>query len=211
MACTLVFDLGGVVLRWQPAELLRQTLPHRLAAGAAAGQLAAAFFESFRCGGDWAEFDRGVLGTDDVARRIARRLGFADAEVLAVLRAIPEHLQLRADSVELLAELAAAGQRLVFLSNMPAPFVDHAQRQLDSLGYFADGVFSSQVGLVKPDPAIFGVALQRFASRAADCLLLDDNAGNVEAALGQGWQARCFSDAAAARRDLVELGLLPAR
>lgn len=211
MAATIVFDLGGVVLNWQPIELLRQHLPHRLPSAAAAQQLAGSFFEAFRPGSDWAEFDRGTLTIEEVAQRIARRTGLTSDEVIGVMRGIPGHLQLRVDSAALLKELHLAGQRLVYLSNMPEPYIDHVQRQLDTLAVFESGIYSSRVKLVKPLDEIFQLAARQFTAAAADCVFFDDSAANVETARRQGWQAFRFSDAAAARLALVELGVLPAR
>jgi putative hydrolase of the HAD superfamily len=210
MVTTLVFDLGGVVLHWEPAQLLRECLAPRIASDDAAQALAAGFFESFRPGGTWAEFDRGSLSVEAVAERIADAgLGLSTAEVERVLQAVPGHLQLRRDSAALLSELQAAGHRLLYLSNMPASFVDHAQRQLDRLAVFDGGLFSSQVGLVKPESAIFELELRRFGGAASVMFFFDDNIVNVDAAIHQGWQARRFVDAEGARGDLVAAGLLP--
>ncbi|WP_418316753.1 HAD family hydrolase [Piscinibacter sakaiensis] len=212
MATTLVFDLGGVVLHWQPAELLRHCLAQRIDSDEAASVLATSFFESFRPGGAWAEFDRGSLSATEVARRIADGAsGLSHAEVERVMDAIPAHLQLRPDTAALLAELHRAGHRLVYLSNMPATYVDHVQQQLARIdGAFDGGIFSSEVGIVKPESAIFQLAERHFGSAADELLFFDDNPVNVDAAARLGWQARLFVDADGARSDLVEAGLLPA-
>lgn len=208
MAATVVFDLGGVVLNWRPDELLLTNLPDRLQSHDQALVLAADFFESFRPGGAWAEFDRGVLSIDEVAGQIAARTSLPYDAVMAVMHGIPAHLQLRLDTADLLVELRAAGHRLVFLSNMPAPFIEHVQSQLDSLGVFERGIYSSDIKLIKPEDRIFTLALETFACHAADCVFLDDNATNVAAASGAGWQALQFTDAAQARRELLARGLL---
>lgn len=208
MRTTVVFDLGGVVLHWEPARLLLTHLPQRLQTEAQARALAAEFFESFRPGGAWAEFDRGVLGTDEVADRIADRMGLSVDEVRSVMDGIPAHLQVRADTAGLLRELNRAGHRLVYLSNMPAAYIGHVQRELDGLGVFEQGVYSSDVRLVKPDPAVFALAQQRFDCLPASCVFLDDNASNIVAAHRHGWRAARFVDAAQARRDLRGWSLL---
>lgn len=207
MTRTLVCDLGGVLLRWQPAQLLLHHLPHRVADEAAAAALAVAFFETFRPGGDWAEFDRGRLDRQTAAARIAARLGLTEAEVQSVIDGVPAHLRLREEVAALLRELTSAGHRLVYLSNMPRPYVERVRALIDPLA-FAGGLFSSDVGLVKPEPAIYPQALRQFGARAVDCLLLDDNPANVAEALRQGWQACHFSDAQSARDALVGLGWL---
>lgn len=208
MPRTLVFDLGGVVLRWEPAQLLLTHLPQRLPDLAAAERLAAVFFESFRPGSDWAEFDRGVLAVPEVVVRLARRIGLEEAEVSAVMAGIPAHLQLRTDTVALLRELQRSGHRLVYLSNMPTAYRAHAQTQLDGLGCFEAGLYSSEVRMVKPEPGIYREALTRFGALAADCLFFDDSAANVASARQLGWSACRYSDAAAARKDLAAHGLL---
>lgn len=207
---TVVFDLGGVVLHWEPAQLLLTHLPHRLPSEAQARGLAAEFFESFRPGGAWAEFDRGVLDTDAVADRIADRTGLSVDEVRSVMGGIPAHLRVRADTAGLLRELSRAGHRLVYLSNMPAAYIGHVQRELDGLGVFEQGIYSSDVQLVKPDPAIFTIAQQRFDCVPASCVFLDDNEANIVAARCHGWRATRFVDAAQAQRDLVAWSLLAA-
>lgn len=210
MARTLVFDLGGVVLRWQPAELLHQQLPHRAPNKDGARELASRFFESFRPGSDWTEFDRGALTLEQVAPRIASRLQFDLEEVLRVMHAVPAHLQLLDDTAMLLRDLHRAGHRLVYLSNMPAAYVEHAEQQLDGLGVFDTGLYSSRVGMVKPQPRIFAHAEEQFGAKGADCIFFDDSPANVQAAAERGWLARHFSSAAPARADLIELGVLPA-
>ncbi len=203
----IVFDFGGVLLRWRPLALIRQTLPRRAMNDDQARDLAQAVFQSF--GGDWAEFDRGALQVDELVHRISQRTGLGADEVLALVQAVPGELQPLPASVALLPELAQAGHRLFYLSNMPAPYADHIEREHGFLRHFADGIFSARVGLIKPDPAIFQLAQARFGVVAAKTLFLDDHAGNVEAARARGWQALRFEDAPSARQDLVELGLLP--
>lgn len=208
MARTLIFDLGGVVLRWQPADLLHQQLPDRAADLAAGVELASRFFESFRPGSDWAEFDRGALTLEQVAPRIASRLQLGVDEVLRVMHAVPGHLQLLDDTAALLRDLQQAGHRLVFLSNMPPAYVDHVQQQLDRLGVFETGLYSSRIGMVKPQTPIFAHAERQFGATGVDCIFFDDSPTNVRAAAERGWNARHFSNATGARKDLVELGVL---
>ncbi len=82
--------------------------------------------------------------------------------MLRVMQAVPAHLELLDDSVALLHDLHRAGHRLVFLSNMPLAYLDHAQRQLDRLGVFETGLYSSRIGMVKPMPEIFAHAEAMF-------------------------------------------------
>ena len=192
----IVFDFAGVVFHWSPPALLRQTLPQRATDEAATRALMDGLFQGFLPGSDWADFDLGRIEPGALAGRIARRTGIAEPEVHAVIDAIPSHLKAHDDTVALMRRLKRAGHRLFYLSNMPAPYADHLEREHDFFGIFDDGVFSARVQLMKPDPAIFREAARRFGIAPADLLFIDDVAHNVDAARALGWQALHYRGAA---------------
>jgi putative hydrolase of the HAD superfamily len=198
----LVFDFGGVLFHWHPASFLARMWPGRGAGDA----LALAFFENYQ--GAWGEFDQGLITQDEVIARVAARNGWSEAEVRAVVEAVPAELALKQDTAALIEELKAAGHRLFFLSNMPAPLAEHLERSHPLARWFETGVFSSRVKHCKPGRAIFEMAAERFGMAPESLLLLDDHPANVDAARGLGWQAHLFTTAGEARRELVERGLL---
>jgi putative hydrolase of the HAD superfamily len=203
----IVFDFAGVVFGWQPVALLQQVLPRRATDAASAAFWAAQIFQGY--GGDWAEFDRGSVEPDALVARIAGRTGLGADEVQAVVDAVPLALQPVPETVALLDRLRGAGRPLYFLSNMPASYADHLERSHPFLGHFADGVISARVKLIKPEPAIFKLAAQRFGVAPADLFFLDDHAPNVAAAQAAGWRAQQFSDAAQAEQALRDAGWWP--
>lgn len=193
----IVFDFGGVVFNWQPRELLQKALPHLATNDASAHELALAIFQHFTPASDWAAFDLGQVEPDALAERIARRTGLAAADVLAVVHAIPPHLAPQADTVALMGRLKAAGHRLFYLSNMPAPYADHLERTHDFFAWFDDGVFSARVQMMKPEPPIFHEAVRRFGVAPGELFFIDDVAHNIDAARALGWQGVHFQGAAA--------------
>ena len=201
----IVWDFGGVLFRWDPAALIARTLPHRLSDDHGAQHWKHQFFA--RPDGEWVAFDRGTLGMDDVVTGIAQRLAWPQAEVRAVVDAVPDELQPIDGSVRLLQALQQRGHRLHFLSNMPAPLADHLQRRHAFLSLFASGIYSSHLQLVKPEPAIYAHAQQRFGLDPATTLFIDDHPENIEAAQRHGWQAFLFTgpDALAVRLRELEL------
>ncbi|UUX96558.1 HAD family hydrolase [Aquabacterium sp. J223] len=204
---TVVFDLGAVVYRFRPAVLMAQCFPDHASTPELAVEWAQRFFLGF--GGDWGEFDRGTVEVPDLIDRLARRTGLPRDGVLALVeRAVMAELQPLPDTVALIDRLAAAGHRLLFLSNMPKPYAEALERDSPVLRRFEGGVFSSRVGWLKPEPQIFDHMTERFALDGARTVFLDDVLANVEAARRAGWQAVHFSDAAAAQRILVETGWL---
>ena len=203
-----VFDFGRVLFDWQPELLLQRLLPQRAFDVASTAHWVAQVFQSYQ--GDWGDFDRGTVSPADLVPRIATRTGLAPAEVQLVVDAVPLSLQPIPASVGLLQRLRQPGRPMFFLSNMPAPYADHLEQQHAFVRQFDAGVFSGRVQLIKPDPAIFALAAQRFAVPPAELLFLDDHGPNVAAAQAAGWQALQFHDAAQAEQDIRAAGWWPA-
>ncbi len=204
MTPTVVFDFAGVVFGWQPLALLQRLIPRQAVDAASAQHWAGQIFQGYD--GDWAAFDRGTVQPDDLVQRIARRTGLGPADVRAVVDAVPLDLQPLPDTVALIEALHAAGHALFFLSNMPAPYADHLDRQHAFLQRFQDGIYSARVQLVKPERAIFDLAALRFGRAPGELLFFDDVVANVAAAQAAGWQACHFTGAASARQALTTAG-----
>jgi putative hydrolase of the HAD superfamily len=203
-----LFDFGGVVFQWRPSLLMQATLPQHTQDDASTQHLLGVFFQNY--GGAWGAFDRGDLLLDALVPALARQTGLTEAEVQAVVDAIPDHLQPLADTVAWLHELKAAGHRLFFLSNMPAPFADELERRHDFLQLFEGGVFSGRLGLSKPDAAIFHHVLNQFGLTAERTVFLDDFTANIDAARSLGFQAVQFEHRAQAQAELERVGVLGA-
>jgi len=199
-----VFDFGRVVFRWRPEVLLQVAIPSRATDAASTRHWVAQVFQGY--GGDWGDFDRGVVGPGDLARRIAARTGLGEAEVAAIVAQAPLELQPLPDTLAWMRRLHAQGRPLHYLSNMPEPFAAHFERTHDLMAMFESGVFSSRVRLLKPDPEIYAHAAALFGRAPADLLFVDDHLPNIVAAREAGWQAIHFADAAQAQAEAREMG-----
>ncbi|HEX7441675.1 MAG TPA: HAD-IA family hydrolase, partial [Caldimonas sp.] len=124
-----------------------------------------------------------------------------------VIDAIPDELEPIPETAALLRRLHASGRRLFFLSNMPVPYARHIEASHAVLELFERGVFSSRVGSIKPEPALFAHAAAAFGVDAAQLVLIDDIAANVEAARHAGWHGLLFENARRCEADLLRLGL----
>ena len=202
----LVFDLGGVLLHWQPHEIVAAVLPDLAPTRAAADRLVRNIFQGY--GGDWGEFDRGTLAAAPLAQRIARRAGIGVAQARAAIEAVPAALVPMAATVGLLERLHRHGCALFFLSNMPEPYARHLEATHDFLGLFRRGLFSADVRMIKPEPAIFAYAAECFGVEPAQTLFIDDLQPNIEAALAAGWQVLHFHNAQQCEGELMARGLL---
>lgn len=199
-----VFDFGRVVFRWEPAEVLQRVLPERATDSTTAAHWVAQIFQSY--GGDWGAYDRGTVSPAELVQRIAARTGLREDEVQRVVQAVPLSLTPLPETVALIERLHAAGRRLYYLSNMPAPMADHLQATHAFLRLFSDGVFSGRVHHNKPEPAIYEIAAQRFGHPVEELVFLDDHPPNIEAARALGWHGRVFHHAAQAEAEMRAAG-----
>ncbi|MEH3047456.1 HAD-IA family hydrolase [Sphingomonas adhaesiva] len=109
----------------------------------------------------------------------------------------------------LVDELDAAGVPLFAITNFSGEFfADFRAREAWMFDRFRDIVVSGDEKMVKPDPAIFRLALARFGVAAEATYFVDDNAANVAAAQALGIRAHLFRDADTLRAEMVALGLL---
>jgi len=204
----IIFDLGGVVLNWKPLELIQQVLPHRAQNTNEAKHWADQIFESFKPQSDWALFDSGLIEPEPLALQIAQRVGLSANEVGQLIDSIPKHLAPLADTVQIMSELKLAGQKLYYLSNMPAPYAHYLEQTHDFFQYFTAGVFSARVKQMKPHPAIYQMADEKFQVNPADNVFIDDVMHNIQAAESHGWKGVHFESPQQLRRDMVALGFL---
>lgn len=203
----IVFDLGGVLLNWQPKQLLCDLLPELALNEDRSAALGAQIFESFTPGSDWARFDLGLIEPSELSRNIAARTRLSEEQVSRIIGGIPQHLHALTDTVAVLQALAQTGHRLFFLSNMPAPYAAELIRRESFFTYFSAGIFSADVQHMKPQAAMFELAENRFGLAAAP-VFIDDVQLNVDAACQRGWRGLRFEGAPALAQTLRGLGLL---
>jgi 2-haloacid dehalogenase/putative hydrolase of the HAD superfamily len=207
MSQDVVFDLGGVVFRWQPLVLLQELFPTKVRNEAQAHEWASQIFQTFHPEADWALFDLGRIDPEPLAQRIAARTGLAEADLLHLMRSIPPHLQPIPGTVDLIHALKAQGHRLYFLSNMPAGYAEHLVRVNPFFSQFEDGIFSAHVQQIKPNLDIFATAQARWPLRGQP-VFIDDVQHNIDAAVQHGWQGIRFQTPEQVRSDLVGLQFL---
>ncbi|WP_421214453.1 HAD family hydrolase [Aeromonas jandaei] len=197
----IIFDLGRVVVSWDPVGIVSSV---RGPEGAA--QLAERLFNHQ----DWLEVDRGTMSLHTMARQAERRTGLSAAENLAILQAVPPSLLPDPAMLTLMAELHGAGHLLYALSNMGHASIDWLERHQDFWRFFSGKVVSARVRMMKPEPDIYRYLLVSFDLKPTECIFIDDSPANVAAAEALGIRGMVFTDAASCRQQLVELGCLPA-
>jgi putative hydrolase of the HAD superfamily len=183
----VVFDFGGVLVRWRPLELIESFYPE----GPLRGRVRDLVFEH----PDWAEMDRGGLSDAAAAERFAARLGRPEAEMHSLLRHVKDSLTPLPDTVAIVSELKTRGVPIYGLSNMSAATFAHLRERHSFWDDFLGIVISAHVGLIKPDPRIFDHLCGRYGLDPAETLFIDDNLPNVESAARLGFRTIHFSNA----------------
>lgn len=202
----VVFDFGAVLFKWRPLELVAQVFPEH----ALTQQAAQDFARSVFAHSDWMDFDRGLLDRHRVAALTSQRLSLDLPRVSALVNSVESELLPLPQTLEVLRELHAQRQvddsavnGLYFLSNMSKPFSRMLEQTYDFLGWFDGGIFSGDVQLIKPEPAIYQLLQTRYALDPTSIVFIDDMPYNVEAAKALGWNAVQFTSAAQLRKDLA--------
>ena len=196
----VVFDLGGVLIDWNPRELYRKLMAD------------AAEMENFLanvCSQQWNRRQDAGRPFEEAVVELVARHPESRALIEAYWERWPEMLGGQIDAtVVLLERLKRRGVPLYALSNWSAETWPHAQQRFAFLEHFEGLVISGFEGVAKPDPSIFERLLERYGLSAHQCLFIDDVAANVEAAGTLGLQVHQFTDAAALERCLAGFGLI---
>ena len=167
-------------------------------------------FQIFNPQSEWAQFDLGLLESDELAIKIASRIGVSKAEMKTLIESIPQHLAPLKGTVDILSDLKSAGHDLFFLSNMPASYAHYLESTHDFFQYFSDGIFSARVQSIKPSAKIFEMANNKFKVSGKNTIFIDDVKHNVEAAELHGWTGIWFQSPTQLRQTLVNSQLLKA-
>jgi 2-haloacid dehalogenase len=196
----VVFDLGGVLIDWDPRYLYRTLFDDDSAMEEFLATVTTQEWNRAQdAGRSWAE------GVEELAARHPEKRDLIEA----YWRRWPETLGDAIDrTVAILDELRSTGIRLYALSNWSGETFPVARPRYPFLEWFDGIVISGDERLAKPDPRIFQILLDRYGLYAAETLFIDDHAANVDAATALGFTAVRFADPAGLRADLVRLGLL---
>jgi 2-haloacid dehalogenase len=111
-------------------------------------------------------------------------------------------------SFEIVEELAARGVPLFAITNFGAEFWAMFRPTQPIFDHFRDIIVSGTEKMIKPDPAIYALALKRFGLKPGEAIFIDDNLANVEAARANGFAGHHFVDAETLRAQLAALQLL---
>jgi len=197
----IIFDFGGVMVPFSQMDSLKEQ-ESRL--GLQPGSLAEILWRS----ADWRLAEVGAITDEEYWRRTGPRLGLHMTEAI---RDFQQDLFRDAKTDRRMADLVRrlrSRYRTALLSNASDVLPRLLRERYGLGGLFDVEVFSALVGLAKPDPAIYRLALERLGTAPEATVFVDDYEPNVEAAAELGIQAIHFVGYEALIAELQKQGVM---
>ncbi|MFA9201146.1 MAG: HAD family hydrolase [Cypionkella sp.] len=197
----IVFDIGNVLVRWDSRGIVAAAL------GLSGDALHARHHALFVEADIWRALNRGEHSEAGARRAFVEAGHLTEAEAEALWAALYASLHLIEDTPPLMCRLAAAGYRLFALTDNVHEIVAHLSDRHDWWAMFEGVTNSAEIGVLKPDPAMYRHLLESNGLVAEETVFLDDLPGNVAGAHAMGMHAFVFTDAAQAEADLRSIGV----
>ncbi len=191
---TIIFDFGNVFVKWDAHAVYDRFFPDP--------QAVDSFLQEIRFH-EWnAHQDAGRPFNEGIALLSEQYPHYAD-----LIQAYDTYWEdsitdVYHGTVEIVRRLKREGWPIYLLSNFSAEKFPLMQKRYDFLDLFDDMIISGEHKLIKPDPAIFQLTLDRIGRKASECLFVDDSFPNIEVARKMGFHTIHFQSPEQLERDL---------
>lgn len=201
----VIFDLGGVVVDWNPRDFLMDYFLNK--------RTEDIVYDLTFGSKTWQELDRGAVSREEGNRAMLKEAARCGRvfEVQTVIDEWESLLRTKRTTVKTMCRLKLAGYRLYYLSNIAADTLDDI-RQRDFFPIFDGGVASCEVGINKPDTRIYRTLMQRYGLAYDETIFVDDNKLNTQTAYNLGMTGILYKGPKSFARALETCGVhLPRR
>lgn len=192
MIDTIIFDIGNVLIDFDWGEYIYSLFDKQTA-----DIVKNAIFSEF-----WNEIDRGVLSDEEMIQGFIKRAGGYENEIRLAFAEVGRALAQRDYAIPWIRKLKSEGYRVLYLSNYSTHVMKSNPDALSFVNYMDGGVFSCEVKLIKPDPAIYKLLCDKYKLNPKNAVFIDDNAANIAAANVFGLNTVHFKDYNSARDEL---------
>lgn len=169
----VIFDIGGVLLEWNPMKLLTSMFDVKRAEILKANMMDSTY---------WAELDRGTFSINQAVTLFSQKIPELTEEIRYVLTAMINYLPVIQENVNILYELSKANYRLFVLSNFQREGFSEAYRKHDFFKLFDGLVISSHEKMIKPEKQIYDLILNRYSLVPSETVFFDDSFENINKA-----------------------------
>ena len=185
MIKTVIFDIGNVLMDFDWWPYVRARFGE---------EVAKEISEAIWSKGYWNEMDRGYYTIDDVIRLASGDCPKYAKEIREAIYGADASMSRHDYAIPWIQELKSLGYQVLYLSNYNFFTMDLKREVLDFIPYTDGGVFSCKVKLIKPDPAIYRYICKEYHLKPEECLFIDDNEDNVQAARACGLHSIRFEN-----------------
>jgi epoxide hydrolase-like predicted phosphatase len=194
---TVIFDIGGVLV-----ELGRYRF---LAKKGFTGELAERVMKATMRSEDWVQLDLNNISEEEILDLFIENDPEIEQEIRHMYSNLIGIVETKASSLPWLRRIKASGRRVLFLSNYSRKIMREAPECFYFLPAMDGGIFSCDVHLVKPDPAIYQELIRRYDLAPERCVFIDDLRSNLEPAEKLGFRTLLFQSQEQAEKDLAGL------
>ena len=198
MVKNLVFDLGGVLVDYNPRKYLTDMFLNK--------PIEDFLYDNIFASESWANLDAGRITLSKATTEILKNCGDKSYEAQLVLDDWHNMLVTNFDMFEMLKNLKRAGYSLYYLSNISENIFNSFTAKKRFMSLFNGGIASCEVRLLKPDAAIFRLLVETYNLIPNECLFIDDSVENADAATEQHFTSIVFENAEELRQTLLTLG-----
>lgn len=200
MIKNVIFDLGNVLLSFQPQEYLRTKIRDE--------NKVQQIYEAIFLSEEWIMLDRGTITQDDAVERIIARNVDHRELIQCCMENWLELLTPMEETVAILKEIKSQGYKTFILSNFHAISYENVSKRYSFFNYFDGELISCREKLLKPEVEIYQMLAERYNIEPQESLFIDDTKLNIEGAEGVGFAALLFENAGDLRNKLIQLKIL---
>ncbi|MCF7363991.1 HAD family hydrolase [Vibrio diazotrophicus] len=195
----VVFDIGNVVVRWAPLEIIRLTFGDNNAVE----EKAKSIFQSET----WFRLNKGQITENDAKAQYKDALGLTELECERLFYYVKQTQILIHGSVDLIKRCKSAGLNVLALTDNVHEIVSHLKNTYTFWDLFDGAIVSADVGLLKPQPEIYQTLLSQYELKASQTVFIDDMPYNVKGAESVGIAAIQFENVSQCGQALRSLGV----
>ncbi len=199
----IIFDIGNVMVRWDPLSITTELFPEH----PNIAQLNQQLFKS----ATWFDLNLGKITDQQALQQYQQNLGIDPKQLEQLMPAVKRSLTPITGSAELVAQLYQAQYPLYALTDNTKEIMAFLKAEYDFWRMFRGVVVSAEIGVLKPNPAIYEYLLNTYQLTAQETLFIDDHQPNIDGAQAVGIQALRFETVKKCIEDLKKIYQLEIR
>jgi len=201
----IIFDLGGVLINWNPRQLIQEILKDENASKYKVSP--DDLMEMYRSS-RWNDFDRGTISKENLIEYFSKTYKINADFFHIFYKKIYKHLFPLSEGLKLLNKIKSKGYKTYVLSNFSQDLFETVSPTYDFLDSFDGAIISYKVKTVKPEPEIYQLLLKNYNLKADECLFLDDKEENILGAKVLGIDGILYKDCDKVCKMFEEKGIL---